>query len=220
VVFDRYAYGPVAGLYDELARLYSRGRIGLTKELSLEFVNPGDRVLYPGVGRGAEALEAARKGALVTGVDLSPEMLARFRAGLDREGLDARLIEADVSRHRPSEPYDVVVANYFLNLFDAVAARAMLEILGRSLRPGGLLVITDFARPQGAAPGRWATELHYRPVNWIAWILGLCALHPILDYPTLLLEVGGFRVVSQRRLPVCFGDNPAYLLLAAERLAV
>jgi ubiquinone/menaquinone biosynthesis C-methylase UbiE len=218
VIFDRYDYGRVAAIYDGLAAFYSQGRIGATKRISLEFVKPGDRVLYPGVGSGEEAIGAARVGAAVTAVDVSRAMSGRFRAALDREKIDAELIEGDVSTYHPGPVYDVVVANYFLNLFDAQRARAMLVILGRSIRPGGLLVISDFARPQGGTLGRFVSELYYRPVNWIAWALGLCALHPILDYAELL-DVGTFRIVSQRRLPVLFGANPAYVSIVAEKLA-
>ena len=216
--FDRHDYDPVAGIYDELAAFYSRGRIGATKRSQLDCLKPGDRVLYPGVGRGADAIEAARLGAVVTGIDLSPRMLGRLRRGLDREGLDAELIEGDVSRHRPRAPYDVVAAHYFLNLFDADRARTMLALLDRWQRPGGLLLISDFAPPLGSGLGRLVSEAYYRPVNWIAWALGLCALHPILDYRSLL-EPTEFRIVAEQRWPVSRRRNPAYLTIAAERMA-
>ena len=214
--FGDYDYGSVAGFYDELAEFYSRGRIGATKRVALEVLRPGDRVLFAGVGRGEEAIQAIRFGARVTAIDVSPTMLRRFREKLDREGLDAELIESDVSTYRASEPYDVVVANYFLNLFDAARAREMLEILGRSIRPRGCLVVSDFALPGGGAFGRFLTECYYSPVNWIAWMLGLCALHPILDYASLL-DPSVFRILEERRLPVLFGRDPAYMALIAER---
>ena len=56
--FDDYSYDAVALLYDELAELYSLGRIRRSKEVQLESIAKGDRVLYVGVGRGADALLA------------------------------------------------------------------------------------------------------------------------------------------------------------------
>lgn len=215
---DRYGYGPVAAIYDELAAFYSRGRIGETKRLSCEVLKPGDRVFYPGVGRGQEVISALRLGAVVTGVDISAAMLGRSRASLEREGMSAELVEADVSKFRPDVPYDVIIANYFLNLFEASRASVMLDHLADSLRPGGLLVISDFARPAGGALGRLVSELYYRPVNWLAWVFGLCALHPILDY-SKLLDPEKFRVVSVNRLPVLVGQNPAYVSIVAEKVA-
>jgi demethylmenaquinone methyltransferase/2-methoxy-6-polyprenyl-1,4-benzoquinol methylase len=216
--FDRYGYGPVAAIYDELAAFYSRGRIGETKRLSCEVLKPGDRVLYPGVGRGEEVLSAVRLGAVVTGVDVSAAMLGRLRAGLEREEMSAELVQADVSTLRPEAPYDVIIANYFLNLFDASRAVAMLDHLADWLRPGGLLVVSDFARPSGGIPSRLVSELYYRPVNGLAWAFGLCALHPILDYSTLL-DPEKFRIVSVNRLPVLSGQNPAYVSMVVERIA-
>jgi len=90
--FDEYSYGPVAGFYDWLAAFYSRGQIGASKRGQLEVIESGDRVLYAGVGRGADALMAARFGAHVTGVDLAPEMLERLAKQFAREDLEAELI--------------------------------------------------------------------------------------------------------------------------------
>lgn len=216
MVFDRYGYGPAAFLYDELAAAYSLGRINASKRLQLEFIEPGMRVLYAGVGRGQDALLAARFGARVTGIDIAPAMLARLARRLEREGLEAELLESDVASHHPDEPYDVVVANYFLNLYDVERAQAMLRMLGDQVRPGGYLACADFARPVGGKLSRLVTEAYYRPVNWIGWALGLAALHPILDYPRLL-EPLDFEIVFEQRLPVLFGANPAYVSIVAQR---
>jgi ubiquinone/menaquinone biosynthesis C-methylase UbiE len=215
--FDRYGYGPVASIYDELAAFYSRGRIPATKRLALDWLKPGDRVLFPGVGRGEEAVEAARRGVSVTGVDISTAMLRRTERALQRAGLEAKLLEADASIHRPNEPYDAVVAHYFLNLFEAARAREMLGRLGALVKPRGLLVLSDFAPSCGRGLGRGLTSAYYRPVNLVAWLLGLCAFHPIHDYPRML-ESMPFRILSERRLAVAWGADPAYLSIVAERL--
>ena len=217
--FDEYPYESVAWLYDELAALYSLGRIGCSKAAHLAGIEAGDRVLFAGVGRGSDALLALQRGAKVTAVDLSPAMLARFEHRLARAGLEAEhLLRGDVADHRPDRPYDVVVANYFLNLFDEARAGEMLRRLGQLVRPAGTLLLADFAQPLGGSFARAITNAYYRPVNWIAWALGFCARHPILDYPRLL-EPMGFRIRSERRFPVLFGSNPAYLSIAAERIA-
>ncbi len=216
--FDEYPYQSVAWLYDELAALYSLGRIGRSKAAHLGGIEAGDRVLFAGVGRGSDALLALRRGAKVTAVDLSPAMLDRFAHRLARAGLEAELLRGDVADHRPDRPYDVVVANYFLNLFDEARAGEMLRRLSQLVRPGGTLLLADFARPLGGSFARAITNAYYRPVNWIAWALGFCARHPILDYPQLL-EPMGFRIRSERRFPVLFGSNPAYGAIAAERVS-
>lgn len=217
--FDQYGYGPVFGIYDPLASLYSRGRIAQTKACQADFISGGDRVLYPGIGRGSEAVSAAQSGATVVGLDVSERMLAGARARFAAAGLEASFMLGDAALHEPTAPYDVIAAHYFLNLFEASRAKEMLDRFADWLRPGGRLLLADFARPTGSALGRLVSEAYYRPVNAIAWSLGLCAWHPILDYAELLRD-GPFRIIAERRFPVLFGENPAYISVVAERTAV
>lgn len=69
----------------------------------------GDRWLDVGTGTGEVALRAARAGASVTGVDISPTMLERARANADAEGLGLELEEGDVqSLPHGTGSFDVV----------------------------------------------------------------------------------------------------------------
>jgi len=215
--FDEYAYGSLAWVYDLLAALYSRGQIGASKRIQLDAIESGDRVLYAGAGAGEEILLAARFGARVTAIDLADAMLTRISSRFAREGLQSELICGDVASHKPVELYDVVVANYFLNLFEVERAREMARHLCGLVKPGGTLLITDFALPLGGPVGRFISEAYYRPVNWIAWALGFCALHPILDHASLI-EPMGFRIRSTRRFAVLSGANPAYVSIVAQRV--
>jgi demethylmenaquinone methyltransferase/2-methoxy-6-polyprenyl-1,4-benzoquinol methylase len=214
--FDSYSYRSIARVYDFLAAVYSRGQIGATKRVQIDSIQTGNRVLYAGAGAGSEILMAARFGARVTSIDLAQEMLDRVASRFAREGLSCEMICGDVSSHKPDELYDVVVVNYFLNLFDLEHARVMARHLCSLVRPGGKLLLTDFARPSGGPIAALICEVYYRPINWIAWALGFCALHPILDYERLL-EPMGFRIHSTRRFPVLIGANPAYVSIVAER---
>ena len=104
--FDEYSYGSIAGSYDWLAAVYSRGRIGASKREQLDAIERGDRVLYAGVGRGKDALLAARWGAHVTAIDLAPQMLSRLSKQLTSEGLESELIRGDVSSHKASQRWE------------------------------------------------------------------------------------------------------------------
>jgi len=216
VRFDTHPYGVVAGFYDELAALYSLGRIPATKRLQRDWIARGDRVLYAGVGRGEDALEALHRGARVTAVDLAPRMLERLRRRLGREGLEATLLVGDVARVDLEGCFDVVVANYFLNLFDQAHAEAMLARLVERVAPGGALFIADFAPARGGRLGRWLTALHYRPVNAIVWALGLCAWHPIFDHRAMLGRAG-LVIEAEVRLSLGCGPDPAYVSIRARR---
>jgi hypothetical protein len=78
-------------------------------------------------------------------------------------------------------------------------------------------MLADFARPSGGGVARALTNAYYRPANAVAWALGFCALHPILDHAALL-EPLGFRIRSERRFPVLLGIDPAYVSIVAERV--
>ena len=58
----------------------------------------GKRLLDMGCGDGAEMLEWARAGAIVTGVDNSPVQLASARRNAERLGVECRLVQADLLR--------------------------------------------------------------------------------------------------------------------------
>lgn len=99
------------------------------------FVRPGTHVLDVGCGpgRGSAAL-AQRHGAVVTGVDASPEMLAAAR-GIVPAGV--RLVEGRVEELPFAEDeFDAAVAQFVIHLLDRPRAFAELH---RVLRPDGVL---------------------------------------------------------------------------------
>jgi demethylmenaquinone methyltransferase/2-methoxy-6-polyprenyl-1,4-benzoquinol methylase len=198
-----YRYDRVAWCYQELAAAYSLGAIRAVKASQLEELAAGSRVLYAGVGRGEDALSAARRGIAVTGLDCSAAMLRRLRRSLDREAVSARVVQADFFEHPCFEhpcagsSYDAVMVNFVLNIFAVDRMRKAIAQLGSLVRPGGKLLIADFAHPSGNAWQRTAVRAYYRPVNLVGWALGLCALHPLYDYVAELRAIG-FDVISRR----------------------
>src|SRR5690606_3308681 len=87
---DKYkVIGPV---YDLLSTLYSGRSIHNCKVAMLnpQHLQPGDRILFAGVGHGKDAIHAAELGAQVTVVDLSETMLRKFQEQLDRENKQFR----------------------------------------------------------------------------------------------------------------------------------
>jgi ubiquinone/menaquinone biosynthesis C-methylase UbiE len=193
----RRSYERIAPFYEELARVLSLGRIGRSKRCQLEWMPRHVRVLYAGVGSGEDACAAVEAGFDVTAIDLSPTMLARLRARLGERAEAPRLRCEDFRVHEGG-PYDVVALNFFLNVFDADELASVLDRAVRLLEPsGGRVVIADFAKPVGRVE-HWLCELHYRPLLWASWVLGLAALHPIHDYRAELAARGAKEIASRR----------------------
>jgi demethylmenaquinone methyltransferase/2-methoxy-6-polyprenyl-1,4-benzoquinol methylase len=126
-------------------------------------LRPGDRVLFAGVGHGRDAVHAARLGADVTVVDLSATMLKKFQANLDREGSTLRIRQAhsDIMQVEEFEQYDMVVANFFLNVFSRDMMLRVLAHLIRLGRPGAHIVVADFSFPAGNVLSRVFKTLYW-----------------------------------------------------------
>jgi ubiquinone/menaquinone biosynthesis C-methylase UbiE len=176
------SYNSAAWFYERAADFYSGGLIAAAKRWQIAALKPGDRALYAGVGTGDDALWAARTGVALTCIDVAPKMLARTSARLDRFGLSAELICDDIRRHQRPGYYDVVTANFFLNIFEEPAMVEMLAHLAGLVRPGGKLLIADVAPAQGGVLARTLHQLHYQLGMTFFWLLGLAPRHPIYDY--------------------------------------
>ena len=106
----------------------------------------GERVLDLGSGAGTDSLVAAQmvgEAGRVTGIDMTPEMLAKARAAATEMGAtNVEFVESE-AEHLPFEDgtFDVVISNGVIDLIpdkDAVFAE-----LHRVLVPGGRLQIAD-----------------------------------------------------------------------------
>ncbi len=103
------------------------------------------RVLDLGCGHGRHAVALRRLGLRVTGLDLSPELLALAR---QRGELDGQLVRGDLRAIPLRAAFDVVLSlftsfGYFLE--DSENERAAQE-MARVLRPGGRAVIDHIHR--------------------------------------------------------------------------
>jgi SAM-dependent methyltransferase len=131
---------------DSLPALTTESFAGVGNPLRIGPLEPGETVLDVGCGGGMDLLLAARRvGARgkAVGVDMTPEMLERARAGAREAGLPQVELHRGEARSLPlsSESIDAVISNGVLNLTPD-KNEAFAE-LARVLRPGGRLLLAD-----------------------------------------------------------------------------
>ncbi len=109
----------------------------------------GDRLLDIGCGTGRHAVEMARRGYAVTGIDLSAGMLAQARQAAESAGVTVEWIKADAARFTSEIPFDAAVclcegALCLLASGDdpELHDRAILQAAFTALKPGGRFILT------------------------------------------------------------------------------
>ncbi len=131
--------------WDELRRLHAGEPAVEAAMLSAVGDRPVDAMLDLGTGTGRLLELFAPLYQRAVGLDASPDMLAVARANLDRAGLaNAQVRRGDIYHLAlPRDSFDLVTIHQVLHFLDE-PARAVAEA-ARVLRPGGRLLIADFA---------------------------------------------------------------------------
>jgi 2-polyprenyl-3-methyl-5-hydroxy-6-metoxy-1,4-benzoquinol methylase len=118
----------------------------LVRELRLK---RGAAILDVGCGTGRHAVELARRGFAVTGVDLSEGMLDQARRHAARAGVEVTLIHANAARMRLGRQFDAVIclcegAFGLLGQGDDALEQplAILRRVARALKPGARCLFT------------------------------------------------------------------------------
>jgi len=134
---------------DELARVPENAvesYAGVANPFSLGRLSPGERVLDVGCGSGTDTLVAAQMvtpTGHVTGIDMTPEMLAKARgAAAEMTTANVEFVEGDVEQLPfADQSFDVVISNGVIDLIPD--KDAVFSGLFRVLRPGGRIQLAD-----------------------------------------------------------------------------
>jgi ubiquinone/menaquinone biosynthesis C-methylase UbiE len=141
-----HLYQVIGGFYDDIQRVFLALK-GFNRDvyfksyMSLLEAKPGDSVLETSVGTGLN-FKYLPRGVKLSGLDLSPEMLANCQANLRRWQMDADLYLGNAeSLPFADSSFDVVFHVGGINFFND-RAKAIREMI-RVAKPGSLLLIAD-----------------------------------------------------------------------------
>jgi SAM-dependent methyltransferase len=155
----------------------------------------GRRVLDVGCGSGFFTAYYLARGALLTGVDITPTSVQR----LSERHPEARFVQADVSEAPVAGRFDLINAfDVLYHITDDARWERAIAHLSAALDPGGLLLVTDAFR----ASSGLADHNRMRPLSRYRDRLAASGLEIEALYPTHVLlnrELGAFRFLN--RLP-------------------
>jgi SAM-dependent methyltransferase len=167
--------GPAAR-YDRIADFYdARAGRAVTDPATAALLDlagdvRGRRLLDVACGPGRVARELARRGARVTGLDISAALLAKARAYEEREPLGVTYVQGDATAGRVLEGqvFDGATCNYGLSDIDDLDG--LLATVARLVTAGGWLVFSllhpCFPGWDRDAPSSWPPDLGYFREGW------------------------------------------------------
>jgi demethylmenaquinone methyltransferase/2-methoxy-6-polyprenyl-1,4-benzoquinol methylase len=180
--------------YDAGMRLLTLGRVTRLHDAvaSAAIREPGERILEIGCGTGAVTERLIARGAEITALDQSAEMLeqAQRRIRAPKRGA-VRWVERTASEvdQFESGSFDAAVLSLCLSEMSRDERRFVLAAATACLRPGGRLVVADEVRPTRV----WqrALQAFGRGPQWLlGWLLAGSVSRPIARLREELREVG------------------------------
>jgi ubiquinone/menaquinone biosynthesis C-methylase UbiE len=198
--------------YDLGIRLLTLGRVERAYDRLAERVEPGQRVLDLGCGTGALAVRAARRGGIVKGIDINPEMLAIARQRVEDEHLEGRveLAEQGVAEldQEEGQSYDAVASGLCFSELSEDELTYTLGQAARVLKPGGLLLVADEVKPRHLASRaiRWLLRA---PLALLTFLITQQTSRAVSDMPERLAGAGLSLVSADRSALGSFGTYVA-----------
>lgn len=145
------ATSPDSLIFDRFARFYDgdyRDYADDIEAVAMLAAEWGEPLLELGCGTGRVLLPLAAAGHTITGIDISPALLAHAAQKLDQQGCrSAQLVEADLRTFdlpHHDFAFAFCVSNTLMHLTTADDQLAALRNAARHLRPGGRLLLDLF----------------------------------------------------------------------------
>ncbi len=199
-----------SGDYPEVSRM-----IAGVGELLVERVGagPGLELLDVATGCGNVALPAARSGAAVTGLDLTPELLEVARDRAEADGLEIVFIEGDAEELPFADGSFDRVTSCFGVMFAPMQQRAAGELL-RVARPGASIAVAAWT-PEGLNGQLFKTVGSYMPTP--APELKPPVMWGVEGHVRELFAASGAELSFERRTVTILHDSPESFVEYNER---
>ncbi len=150
---------------------------GETSPALLTFIEKGalddaKAVFIPGCGRGYEVVELARRGFVVTALDLAPSAVMHLKQTLKAEGLQAEVLCMDMFEYNIPQAFDVVYEQTCLCAIEPSERKAYAAKLYEWLKPKGKLLFNMMQTGDESGPPfhcDWRDMRKLFPVEQWVW---------------------------------------------------
>ena len=179
--------------YDRGISILTLGKLDESYNRLISHIHKGERVLDIGCGTGLLTLKAARKGAIVKGIDVNAQMLEIAQKKVVEENLSqtVKLSEMGVAElgNEDSNSYDIVMSGLCFSELTENELTYTLNESKRILKTNGLLLIADEVKPKSNAK-RFLHGLIKIPLAVITYLTTQTTTHAVQDLPEKIKATG------------------------------
>ncbi len=184
--------------YDRGIKYITLGKVpGVYVELA-ENVSTDMMVLDIGCGTGLFSLLAAKRGAVVKGIDINPEMLSIAKGREGGKGLDVTFEEKGVAEldSEPEGTYDLIFAGLVFSELEGYEQNFTLKQIKRILKPNGKFILIDEVSPSSVFK-RIIQQIVRLPVVLVTYILTQTSTRSVKRLPQML-KTSRFKIIESK----------------------
>jgi ubiquinone/menaquinone biosynthesis C-methylase UbiE len=158
------AYNRLAPVYQRIKKLVFGNRLDVAASMYFEDLPKKGRILVIG-GGDAGYLTMLPANAQIVYLDSSSTMLARAKRKMIQQ--DIEFVHNDLFQFTSYQPFDAIVCNFVLDHFQPIQIQAILSRSASMLNPAGLLLVSDFKKPDGSSQAqyKWLISLMILFIN-------------------------------------------------------
>jgi ubiquinone/menaquinone biosynthesis C-methylase UbiE len=140
-------FNKIAPLYDCLARIVFFGALDRARKHFLDEIKGGQRILILGGGTGRVLDWISKLDVQIDYVEPSSRMMAKAKKKC--AGPSISYFEQTFEQFEGKEPYEMIICNFFLDLFNEINLKSNIQRVKLLMRPNSLLIVTDFQVQKG-----------------------------------------------------------------------